>query len=165
MRSNIYALDNILKRRRGQEEDEPGLLNPKTTITRPPHITSTASLPISEAARGYLAAKGGDWITKTYGQVETSLRLFCDHVGADKDLSEVTRLDVTNWRERMRRLRPRWASSSASKGLPLDELLAISWPIFMDVTRAEFPVEQIAIAVYSIRRKCPNTRICDQCWL
>ena len=49
LRSNIYALDNILKRRRGQEEDEPGLLNPKTTITRPPRITSTASLPISEA--------------------------------------------------------------------------------------------------------------------
>ncbi len=125
MCSHIYALDNILKRRRGQDEDEPGLLNPKATITRPPRITSNATLPISEAARGYLAAKGGDWIAKTYGQVETSLRLFCDHVGEDKDLSEVTRLDVTNWRERMRRLHPRWASSATSKELPLDELLAI----------------------------------------
>ena len=32
-----------------------------------------------------------------------------------------TWLDVTNWRERMRRLRPRWASSPTSKGVPLDD--------------------------------------------
>jgi len=125
LQAQIHALDNVLKRRRGQEEDEPGILNPNATLTRPPRVTSAATLPFSEAARGYLDAKGGDWISKTYGQVETSLRLFCDHVGEDKDLSEVTRLDVSAWRERMRRLHPRWASSSASKGMPLDQLLAI----------------------------------------
>jgi integrase len=125
LRSQIFALDNILRRRRGEDDAPVGLLNPAVQSTNVRPVTTTPVYPLSEAVSGYLAAKSGDWISKTYGQVETSLRLFCDHVGDDKDLSEVTRLDLTNWRERMRRLRPRWASSAASKGLPLDELLAI----------------------------------------
>ncbi len=125
LRSQIFALDNMLRRRRGEDDAPVGLLNPAVQSTNVRRITTTPVYPLSEAVSAFLAAKGGDWISKTYGQVETSLRLFCDHVGDDKDLSEVTRLDVTNWRERMRRLRPRWASSAASKGLPLDDLLAI----------------------------------------
>jgi integrase len=45
-------------------------------------------------------------------------------MGESSTLTDVTRLDVTKWRDKLRRLHPRWASSATSKGLSLDELLS-----------------------------------------
>lgn len=127
IRAQLSALDNILRRRRGQAEAPVGLLNPSVKLTRVPQVSTAPGsiLPVSEAVNSYLAAREGEWINKTYGQISTSLRLFCDHVGHDTDLSQIKRLDVSQWRERMRQLHPRWASSAASKGKTLDELLAV----------------------------------------
>ncbi len=123
-RAQINAFDAILKRRKGQELDPVPMFNAANRATSIVSRKADAGISMGEARDEYLTLKKPTWTHKTQSQIETSLRLFCEHVGPDTTLADVVRLNVTAWREKMRRLHPRWASSASSKYLSLDELLA-----------------------------------------
>ena len=124
IRAQINAFDAILKRRRGLEADPVPMFNKASNATRVITARPSRGIQFVDAMAEYLAIKSPTWAYKTRSVFETSLRLFCDHIGPDKPLSEISRLDISAWREKMRRLHPRWASSVTSKELPLDDLIA-----------------------------------------
>lgn len=124
IRAQINAFDVHLKRRGGLEADPIPIFNRASNATRVVTAQSSNGIRLADAIDEYVSLRSPTWAYKTRGMFKTSLRLFRDHIGSDKPLSEITRLDVSTWREKLRRLHPRWASSASSKGLPLDELLA-----------------------------------------
>jgi len=79
---------------------------------------------LAEAISRYLASQT-KWTHKTRQQCETSLRLFCEHMGPNATLTDVTRLNVSEFRSRLAQLDPKWSRSSRSKGLHLDRLIAL----------------------------------------